>query len=209
MGCTDKNPVKKHANFNFEQSRYRKLIFPFTDSNTVLVVDMFDTQAHRNKKTANAIVRILKNNFTGIDSLACDSLWVGKDLLVDDAIDVFLDDVNHDGIPDVFICAGVDGRQNIGYHLFLTNKAKQSLSRFNGFEEIGNPEYDSTTGLISSCVLAGPSFCKFYFISSEGRLETLPEQFNFDPANYDSVAYENARLRAAKKLNSLKLSKSK
>jgi hypothetical protein len=51
---------------------------------------MFDTLAHGNENTANAIVCILKNNSTVIDSLACDSLWVGKDPLVDDDIDVFL-----------------------------------------------------------------------------------------------------------------------
>jgi hypothetical protein len=62
----------------------------YIDKNTVLCIDMFDTLAHGNENTANAIVCILKNNSTVIDSLACDSLWVGKDPLVDDDIDVFL-----------------------------------------------------------------------------------------------------------------------
>ncbi|MGB4771936.1 MAG: hypothetical protein WBP58_10775 [Chitinophagaceae bacterium] len=35
-------------------------------------------------------------------------------------------------------------------------------------------------------------------LDSQGLLETFPEQFIFDPANYASFAYENARLRGQK-----------
>ena len=113
-------------------------------------------------------------------------------------VSVLLSDLNFDGQQDILIPAGADPRSNIGYYLYLVNNKDYKLTYVNGFNDIGNPDQDSSNKVIVSCILSGQNYCKFYFLDKELNLCELQANIVFQLDKSDSISFEKALAEAAR-----------
>ena len=99
-------------------------------------------------------------------------------------------DFNNDQVKDVLVFNYTGGRSNPTYYLYLVNEKENSLIRVNGFEQLPNPDLDSTNNIITSIALSGANHYAFYRINNHGNLINLQHDFFENPK--DSTQYSNA-----------------
>jgi hypothetical protein len=79
----------------------------------------------------------------------------------------------------------------------LTDLKNHNLIRIKGFEELPNPDLDSTNNIITSIALSGTNYYSFYRVNTKNRLINLGYSFEENPN--DSTQYEKAIQKILKK----------
>lgn len=203
FGCLNSKTDKDIVAIEVSENRFEKYVFPFSDSGRIFTVRIFDTIAKGYRGRPNAIVAYFHNRATHVDTLFCDSIWARSHPAMADIVIVYREDMDFDGQEDILVSAGWDGRSNLGYHLFLVDTMHQSIGKVKGFDAIGNPERDSSSKLITSCVLSGQSFCEFYAIDRQHRLRQLGKSVKMSFLESDSLNFEKAKRQALEELKLL------
>ena len=104
--------------------------------------------------------------------------------------DIDFQDFNNDKVKDVLVFYYTGARANPTYHLYLSDIKNRQLIRVKGFEDLPNPDLDTTHNIIESIALSGTNYYSFYRINSNNRLINLGHDFDEDPK--DSTQYEKA-----------------
>ena len=155
----------------------------FGDSSYVLSLQTFDTTNSSDPEIKNSVLTFSKIEEDNITVFFRDSIFCMHH-------DIELQDFNNDKIKDVLIFYYSGGRANPSYHLYLTNIKEKKLIRVNGFEELPNPDFDTSKNIITSIALAGTNSYSFYRISSDNTLNNLGHEY--EENHNDSLQYENA-----------------
>jgi hypothetical protein len=166
----------------------------FNDKNYLLTLTTIDTTDSYDYNKPTVVLCLLKKNKNNIDTLLNDYLFSRNSIAAIPEIKIEFIDFNFDGINDIALPAGTDPRGNYGYHLYLIDSVGKSLKNIVGFNKIGNPKPDSKNKLITSFVLSGPPFCKFYQIDSTYQLVDLEHYIEFRDflVNIDSLIQKEA-----------------
>jgi hypothetical protein len=155
----------------------------FGDSSYKLTVHIFNSTNY-GEGTSNAVVTFRKQDKMGLKIFFCDSVYCMYP-------DIDFYDFNNDKTKDVTIFHYTGGRANPTYYLYLIDLKNRRLIRVKGFEELPNPDLDTTNNIIGSIALSGTSgYYSFYRINSKNKLIALGHGFENDPN--DSTQYEKA-----------------
>ena len=102
--------------------------------------------------------------------------------------DIDFQDFNNDKVKDVLVFYYTGARSNPTYHLYLTDLKNHNLIGVKGFEELPNPDLDSSNNIITSIALSGSNYYTFYRIISKNKLINLGHDYEDNPN--DSTQYE-------------------
>ncbi|MDP4265128.1 MAG: hypothetical protein Q8941_21550 [Bacteroidota bacterium] len=189
--CLDKTQSSRVGTTNERHAHIYadKTVTLFGDSSYKLTLHIFDTLNY-NQETRNAVLTFSKQekNYEKVffrDSMYC--LYPGIDFK----------DFNNDKIKDVLIFYYTGARANPTYHLYLTDLKNRKLIRVRGFEELPNPDLDTTNNIIISIALSGTNYYSFYRINKVNKLVNLGYGFNENPG--ESNQYERT-IRKIKKV---------
>ncbi len=87
-------------------------------------------------------------------------------------------DFNNDRIKDVLFFYYTGRRSNPTYHLYLVDTINNKLTYVKGFENLPNPDLDSSNNIISSYALSGGEVgVSFYRINPDLKLVNLGHSF--------------------------------
>jgi hypothetical protein len=154
----------------------------FGSSNYKLTLHIFNKEEH-DEDNNNAIVTLTKNVNGKTTLLLLDSLFCIRP-------SIQLKDFNNDRIKDVLIYHSSDVRSNEMYYLYLLNYKLKKLTLVKGFEEIRNPEPDTTNNIITSFAVSGTDYYSFYRIDKKNKLINLNKSFDSRYDDSDSVNYK-------------------
>jgi hypothetical protein len=101
-----------------------------------------------------------------------------------------LEDMNNDGVKDIMILFNSSARSNWAHHLYLVDDKNKKLILVKGFEEVLNPILNENN-IITSLVLTGINYYKFYRINKQNKLINLGNSFE-DDGQKDNNKYDNA-----------------
>lgn len=155
----------------------------FDDSSYKLTVRIFDTANDYNAERNNAVLTFSRLNENQRETFFCDSMFCMYP-------NIDFQDFNNDKIKDVLVFYYTGARANPTYHLYLNDQKNRRLIRVKGFEDLPNPELDTTNNIITSVALAGKNYYNFYRINSNNNLVNLRHGFEESPE--DSTQYEKA-----------------
>ena len=169
--------IDSHANMYTD-----KTVTLFGDSSYKLTLHIFDT-TKSDQETKNAILTFSKQEKNYVKVFFRDSLYCLYP-------DIDFQDFNNDKLKDVLVFYYTGARANPTYHLYLTDEKNHKLIRVKGFQELPNPQLDTTNNIIISVALSGTNYYSFYRISKANKLINLGYNFTEDPS--DSTQYERA-----------------
>ena len=161
----------------------------FANNSYKLHLHIFDT-ANSDESTNNARLVFSKQEKNQRKIFFRDSIYCMHP-------DIEFRDFNNDKIKDVLIFYSTGARANPTYHLYITDLKHHRLIRVNGFEELPNPDLDTTNNIITSIGLSGTNYYSFYRIDSKNKLINLGYSFEEDRA--DSTQYDRAIKHILKK----------
>jgi len=153
----------------------------FDDNSYELTLHVFDTVNDSDAERNNAILTFSRLNGNQRKVFFHDSMFCMHP-------DMDFQDFNNDKVKDVLVFYYTGARANPTYHLYLTDLKNHNLIRVKGFEELPNPNLDTTNNIITSIALSGSNYYTFYRINSENRLIKLGHDYEDDPN--DSTQYE-------------------
>lgn len=116
-----------------------------------------------------------------------------KDTIESSVAQVSFIDFNSDGIKDILIQNISDVRSNWTYNLFLVDASLYTLTHIRGFEEIKNPTYLPTEGIVTNYVSSGTNWTSFYKILDDTVTDfgiVIEDDLNDDSSykrNYDKA----------------------
>jgi hypothetical protein len=161
----------------------------FDDSAYRFALHIFDKNGY-DREINNAIVTFSKKEGDQIKVIFRDSLYSMYPYIE-------FQDFNNDKIKDVLVFCYTGARANPTYHLYLSDIKNHQLRRVKEFEELPNPNLDSTNNIITSVALSGTNYYHFYRISNNDKLIDLG--YNFEENPTDSTQYEHAIQQIVKK----------
>lgn len=154
----------------------------FSDNSYKLSVQIFDTANDYDAEKNNAILNFSRVNGNQRKILFQDSMFCMYP-------DINFQDFNNDKVKDVLVFNYTGARANPTYHLYLSDLKNHNLTRVKGFEELPNPDVDTTRNIITSVALAGSNYYySFYEINSRNILVNLGHPYEGNPS--DSTQYE-------------------
>ena len=146
-----------------------RIVTLFGDSSYKLALHIFDI-ANDEEDTKNATLIFTKQEKDNVRVFFRDSLFCMYP-------EISFQDFNNDKIKDVLIFYFTGGRANPTYHLYLTDAKNRKLMRVKGFEELPNPDLDTTNNIIVSIALSGTNHYSFYRINKGNKLTNLGNDF--------------------------------
>lgn len=155
----------------------------FDDNSYELTLHVFDTANDSDAERNNAILTFSRLNGNQRKVFFHDSIFCMHP-------DIDFQDFNNDKVKDVLVFYYTGARANPTYHLYLTDLKNHNLIRVKGFEELPNPNLDTTNNIITSIALSGSNYYTFYRINSENKLIMLGHDYEDGPN--DSTQYERA-----------------
>lgn len=169
---------------------YDTTLLLFSDSSYKLDFHFLDTKSTREEKTNSIVTFNFTRNDTTVrlfqDSFYCMNTMIKRK------------DFNNDNIKDILFFYYTGGRANPTYHLYVIDTVKYSLTYIKGFENLPNPDLDSSNNIITSAALAGTDIIwSFYRINSQNKLVDLKHGFTADLD--DSIKYDKAIKEILKK----------
>lgn len=162
----------------------------FGDSSYKLSLHIFDTTNNYDAEKNNAILAFSRQQRNQTNIFFRDSMFCMYP-------DITLQDFNNDKIKDVLVFHYTGARANPTYHLYLTDLKNHNLIHVKGFEELPNPDLDTTINIITSIALAGSNYYSFYRIDTKNKLINLGHSFEENPS--DTTQYEKAIRQILKK----------
>ncbi len=158
-------------------------IYPFSDTSYKLTVNQFNSDAKGHDKINSTVT------FKHLDRKSLQTLFVDSFYCM--YPDIELHDFNNDRVKDILVFSSTGGRSNPTYHFYLVDSLTHKLTYIKGFENLPNPDFDSTNNIITSVALAGTeNIWSFYRINSKNQLVNLGHGFTADMG--DSVKYDKA-----------------
>lgn len=164
----------------------------FGDSSYKLTVRLFDTTNDYDTDQYNSVLIFRRLNRNEKEVIFQDSMFCMYP-------DIDFQDFNNDKVKDVLVFYSTGARANPTYHLYLTDLINHDLIRVNGFEELPNPDLDTTHNIITSISLAGSNYYSFYQINSRNILINLGHGYEDNPN--DSTLYERTIRQILKEQN--------
>ncbi|MFL5740215.1 MAG: XAC2610-related protein [Flavisolibacter sp.] len=162
----------------------------FGDNTYKLTLHIFDTANDYDAERKNAVLTFSRLNGNQTEIFFRDSMFSMYP-------NIDFQDFNNDKVKDILIFYYTGARANPTYHLYLTDLKNRKLIRVKGFEELPNPDLDTTHNIIESIALSGTNYYSFYRINSNNRLINLGHSFGENPK--DSTQYERALRQIIKK----------
>jgi len=162
----------------------------FGDTSCELTLHIFDTTNNYDAENNNAVLTLSEQERNQNKILFHDSIFCMYP-------DIDFKDFNNDKIKDVLIFYYTGARANPTYHLYLSDSKNHKLIRVKGFEELPNPDLDTTNDIITSIALSGANYYSFYRIDTKNKLINLGHSFEENPN--DSTQYEKAIRQILKK----------
>jgi hypothetical protein len=153
----------------------------FGDNSYKLALHIFDTANDYDAERNNAVLIFNRLNGNQKEIFFRDSMFCMYP-------DIDFQDFNNDKVKDVLVFYYTGARANPTYHLYLTDLKNHNLIRVKGFEELPNPDLDTTKNIITSITLSGSNYYSFYRINSKDKLINLGHGYE-DNSN-DSTQYE-------------------
>ncbi|GAO43341.1 hypothetical protein FPE01S_02_04460 [Flavihumibacter petaseus NBRC 106054] len=188
----DTNTANQADSFNQTQPKlnndYTTILFG--DSSYILILHLFDTTNNYDAEKNNTILTFSKKGRNQTKALFRDSMFCMYQ-------DIDFKDFNNDKIADITVFYYTGARANPTYHLYLTDLKNHRLIRVKDFEELPNPDLDTTNNIITSIALSGTNYYSFYRIDTKNKLKNLGHSFNENPN--DSTQYEKAIRQILKK----------
>lgn len=160
-----------------------QLIYPFKDTSYKLLYTVLkDESDDENEK--NAVLSYVHTNGKKSSLIFRDSLYSRGNF-------IGFKDMNNDSVRDIMVFYNTGGRANPTYHLYLRDTIHHKITYVKGFEDLPNPNLDTTNNLIASYALSGQSIgYGFYRINNHNKLLNLWHLV--DAPMDDSVKYEQA-----------------
>jgi hypothetical protein len=155
---------------------------PFTDTSYKLRLHIFNTGSYKEEKS-NSTVTFIRKQTNKSQILFQDSLFCMHPL-------VQRVDFDHDKVKDFLFFYSTGARANPTYHLYLVDTLYQKLKYVKGFENLPNPDLDTTNNIITSIALSGTNYYTFHRINSKKKLVNLGHGFETDLD--DSSRYDKA-----------------
>lgn len=155
----------------------------FGNDSYKLILHIFDTANNYDAERKNAVLIFIRQNGNQTKVFFRDSLFCMYP-------DISFQDFNNDKIKDVLVFYYTGARANPTYYLYLTDLKNHGLIRVKGFEELPNPDLDTTNNIITSIALSGTNYYRFYRIDSKNKLINLGHDFEENPN--DTTQYEKA-----------------
>jgi hypothetical protein len=153
----------------------------FDDDSYKLTLHIFDTANDYDAERNNAVLTFSRLNGNQKKIFFHDSIFCLHP-------DIDFQDFNNDKVKDVLVFYYTGARANPTYHLYLTDLKNHNLIRVKGFEELPNPDLDTTINIITSIALSGSNYYTFYRINSKNKLINLGHGYEDNPN--DSIQYE-------------------
>jgi hypothetical protein len=153
----------------------------FGDNSYKLSLHIFDTANDYDTERNNAVLSFSRLSENQRKILLEDSMFCMYP-------DIEFQDFNNDKVKDVLVFYYTGARANPTYHLYLTDLKHHNLLRVKGFEELPNPDLDTTHNIITSIAIAGSNYYSFYKINSRNKLVNLRHHYEDNPN--DSTQYE-------------------
>jgi len=158
-------------------------IYPFADTSYQLTVHQFNYDIKSQMKV-NSTVTFKHLHGNNLQTIFVDSFYCMYP-------DIELNDFNNDRVKDVLIFSSTGARSNPTYHFYLVDSLKQKLTYIKGFENLPNPDFDSSNNIITSVAFAGIDYIwSFYRINSKYQLINIGHGFTANMG--DSVKYDKA-----------------
>jgi hypothetical protein len=151
------------------------------DNSYKLALHIFDTANDYDAERNNAVLIFNRLNGNQKEIFFRDSMFCMYP-------DIDFQDFNNDKVKDVLVFYYTGARANPTYHLYLTDLKNHNLIRVKGFEELPNPDLDTTKNIITSITLSGSNYYSFYRINSKDKLINLGHRYEDNPN--DSTQYE-------------------
>ena len=187
MSCFDKSnslTIEKNNDSTAKSHREKytdSFVIPIGDSFYKLTINIFDSANDSNAERNNAVLTFRSLNGNHREILFKDSIFCMYP-------DIDFQDFNNDKNKDVLVFNYSGARANPTYYLYLTNLKKRNLVKVNGFENLPNPDLDTTHNIITSIALAGRNYYSFYEINSEDELVNLGHRYEDNPN--DTTLYQ-------------------
>jgi hypothetical protein len=153
----------------------------FGDNSYKLALHIFDTANDYDAERNNAVLIFSRLNGYQKEIFFRDSMFCMYP-------DIDFQDFNNDKVKDILVFYYTGARANSTYHLYLTDLKNHKLIRVKGFEELPNPDLDTTKNIITSITLSGSNYYSFYRINSKDKLINLGHRYEDNPN--DSTQYE-------------------
>lgn len=154
----------------------------FDDSTFNYELTIFDT-AQFDSDSNNAVFKLIQHNGNNEVVLVNDSIYCMRG-------EIEYQDFNNDKVRDLLVFHYSGARANPTYYLYLMNGTRKTLTRVKGFEEIPNPDLDTSLNIITGIALSSSNRYSFYRIDSSGELVNLGHAFTEEPD--DSLQYDRA-----------------
>lgn len=164
----------------------------FDDNSYKLTLHIFDTTNDYNAERNNAVLIFSRLNVNQKEIFFRDSMFCMYP-------EIDFQDFNNDKVKDVLVFYYTGARANPTYHLYLTDLKNHDLIRVKGFEELPNPDLDTTHNIVTSIALAGSNYYSFYKINSRNKLVNLGHSYEDNPN--DSTQYERTIRQILKEHN--------
>jgi hypothetical protein len=153
----------------------------FGDNSYKLTLHIFDTANDYDAEKNNAVLTFSRQYGNQKELFFNDSMFCMYS-------DIGFQDFNNDKVKDVLVFYYTGARSNPTYHLYLTDLKNHKLLNVKGFEELPNPDLDTTNNIITSIALSGTNYYTFYRINSKNKLINLEHGYEDNPN--DSTQYE-------------------
>jgi hypothetical protein len=154
----------------------------FDDSTFHYELTIFDT-AQFNSDSNNAVFKLIQHKGDSEVLLVNDSIYCMRG-------DVEYQDFNNDKIGDLLVFYYSGGRANPTYYLYIVNGIRKTLTRVKGFEEVPNPDLDTSLNIITGIALSRSNRYSFYRIDSSSELVDLGHAFTEEAG--DSLQYDRS-----------------
>jgi hypothetical protein len=155
---------------------------PFTDTSFKLKFRVFNTESYDEEKY-NSTVSFSRNQSDKFERIFEDSFYCMHPM-------VKRVDFDNDKIKDFLFFYSTGARANPTYHLYLVDTVNHNLKYVKGFENLPNPDLDTTNNIITSIALSGTNYYTFYRINSVKKLINLGHSIETDLG--DTAKYDKA-----------------
>ncbi len=198
--CRQTNPDIENL-IKKKETKYFKKYTLFNDSNYIFTLTVIDTTDSYRVEKPTAVTNLYHIRENKIDTLINDSIFARNRMSETSELEIEYADYNFDKTKDILIPAGTDPRGNHGYHLYVVDNKRKTLTYIKGFEDIGNPETNEKYKIIESFVLTGQNFWQFFRIDKNNKLVDLGHQISENGNERDSINYINALIEIEKEKN--------
>ena len=160
-----------------------QIIYPFKDTSYKLLYKVLKDESY-NEDEKNAVLSFVHPNGKKTSLIFRDSLYSMHG-------SIEFKDMNNDSVQDIMVFYNTGGRANPTYHLYLRDTIHHKITYVKGFEDLPNPNLDTSNNIIASYALSGQSIgYGFYRINNHNKLLNLWHWV--DAPMDDSVRYDQA-----------------